>query len=130
VADLDAEAARIEKFLVHFGDPIDDASEAECVIRPIPSLSGQLKASRDCAVDVCEIERFDTAVGGAGPHEHTKIGSHFLLSIHANAAASTILSDRGNVRRHAGGFRQLDSILKGPHATPAQKAGDRDLARM
>jgi hypothetical protein len=41
VSDQDAEPAIVEKFLVNFADAVDDAGNADGVVRPAPLLAGE-----------------------------------------------------------------------------------------
>ena len=73
VADQDAEAAGIEKGLMHAGNAVDHAGEANRVVGPAPALAGQRKPGRDGAVDVGELVGLDVAVGDAGAREHAEV---------------------------------------------------------
>ena len=102
VADQDAEAAVVEKGLVHAGNAVDDAGKADRVVRPAPLLAGERKAGRDGAVDIGEFVGLDVAVRPAGADESAEIGRDLLLEIDADAAAALILADRGDIGRAAG----------------------------
>ena len=54
VADQDAEAAVIEKLIVNFADTVDDAGNAEGVVRPTPLLADKRNARRSGAKDAAK----------------------------------------------------------------------------
>src|SRR3974390_1970993 len=54
VADQDAKSAGIEESLMHAGDAVDDAGDANGVIVPSPLPPGNRESSRQGPVDVCE----------------------------------------------------------------------------
>ena len=65
----DAQAAGVKKGHVDAGDAVDDAGDANGVVRPAPSFAGDRDAARNGAVDVGEILGLDVAVGPAGAGE-------------------------------------------------------------
>ena len=82
--------AGVEKRRVHAGNAVDDAGDADGVVRPAPLLAVDRDACRDGAVDVGEIPRLDIAVGPAGAREHADRLGHLLLEVHAHARPAGI----------------------------------------
>ena len=76
---------------------VDDARDADRVIRSAPLLTCNRDPTGNCAVNVGVFVRLDVAVRPAGPHKHTQIGCDLLLEIHRHAAAALILADGGDV---------------------------------
>ena len=62
IADKDAETAVIEKFLVDFGNAVDDTGKADGVVRPTPLLAVERKSCRCSVVDIGEFVGLDIAV--------------------------------------------------------------------
>src|SRR5262249_17776733 len=57
VADEDAQAASIEKRLVHAADAVDDTGDSNGIVRPAPVLAVDRDAARDRSVDVGKVPR-------------------------------------------------------------------------
>ena len=128
VADQNAEPASIEKRLVHVGNAVDDAGEAEDVVIPPPLLARYRQAGCDSAVDVGEFIGFFVAIRETGAGKETDIGNELLLQVHADAAAALVLPHGGDIGGASRQRGQLDGVLEASHPAARQKAGDRDLA--
>src|SRR5271167_4160400 len=115
---------------MHGGDAVDNARDANRVVRPAPSLAGDRNPSGNRAVDIGEVERLDVTVGPAGADEGAEIGCDLLLDIHAHAAAALILADGGDIGGAARCRSQCDRILEAPHTATTEETGECNLARM
>src|SRR5690242_16810979 len=130
VTDQEAKPAGIEELLVHVGNVVDDSGEAKSIVRPAPLLALERQPGGDGAVDVGDVEWFDTAVGPASAHEDAKIGRYFLLDIHAQPAAALVFAHCCDIGWPASDLREIDRILEAAHVAPAEKSGNGDLAGM
>ena len=81
VADQDAKPSGVEEGLVHAGNAVDHAGEAEGVVGPAPRFAGERQSSRYRAVDVGELIGFDIAVGGTGSGENAELFGDLLLEV-------------------------------------------------
>src|SRR5271167_1697724 len=115
---------------MHGGDAVDDARDADRVVRSAPSLADDRNPSGNRAVDIGELERLDVTIGPTGADEGAEIGRDLLLDIHAHAAAALILADSGDIRWAACYRSQCDRILEAPHAATTQETGECDLSGM
>src|SRR5258707_13836938 len=66
VANQDSKSAGVEKRLVHVGDAVDDAGNAEHVVIPPPLLSRYRQAGGHGAVDIREFIGFFVAIRESG----------------------------------------------------------------
>jgi hypothetical protein len=87
VADQDAKAAGGEIGLVVGSKTVDDAGNADGVVRPSPGLAGDRETTRDSAIHIGEIPWLDVAVGPAGADKRAHRLSQLLLEIEAYAGA-------------------------------------------
>src|SRR5262249_4578335 len=93
IADENAEAACRQVRAMHLRDAIDDCSNAERVVSPAPSLTGDRHASRRGPIDVRELVRFDAAIGPAAAREYADIGSDLLGNVHVHARTTVEAAD-------------------------------------
>ena len=73
VPDDDAEAAVIEKGLMHARDAVDDFGDPPSVLRSAPLFARNRKTGSNRSINIGEFERFDVAVRQPGAREETKV---------------------------------------------------------
>src|SRR5262249_13294738 len=130
IADENAEAACRQVRAMHVRDAIDDCSNAERVVSPAPSLTGDRHASRRGPIDVRELVRFDAAIGPAAAREYADIGSDLLGNVHVHARTTSEATDLRRVRNRSGLGRLGQRLAVTSHAGPADESDDSDLARL
>src|SRR4029077_10221366 len=123
----DAQAAGVEKRLVHAGDVVDHAGDANGVVRPAPVLAVDRDAAGDRPVDVGEVPRLDIAVGPAGAGEHRDRVRDLLLQVHADARAAGIASHCGDVGGLTGDLSERDGVLESSRPATVEETGDLEL---
>src|SRR5262249_15023722 len=128
VADENAQAAGVEEGLVNIGNVVDDAGDADRVVRPAPALAVDRDPARDRAVDVGEIPRLDLSVAPSGAREYADRVVDLLLEIDAHAGAAVPGTHRGDVGRLAGRLRERDGVGESAGTAAAEIARDFELA--
>ena len=117
-------------------ETVDDAGDADRVVRPSPVLAVDRDAARDSAIHVGKVPRLDIAVGPAGAEKHAHRLRQLLLKIkaHAGAVPVGIAQRRQGIARIAGKrlawLRKSDSIRKVAGFAVTEKGSDFELARL
>src|SRR6185503_13646990 len=125
-----AQAPGVEELLVDADDVVDDAGNADGVVRPTPLFAGQRDASGDRAVDIGEIPGFDVTVDPAGAGKHAYRVGELLFQIEAHAGPAGVGAHRVDVGGLPGDRRERDGVGEMPGIAAADKAGDLYLARL
>ena len=113
ITDQDAGAAGVEIGLMYAGNAVDDAADADGVVRPAPLLAIDGYAAGRGAVGIGEVPGLDGAISPAAARKHAERLGDLLLQIDADAgAAVVVVAHQPGIGRHAGGLRERDSVGK------------------